>query len=201
MSEENVSIVILGVVSLIAVLGLVLMFNTGLTGALGKQIIPFVSEGGRTGPGPTASGLPCSPNPNGQCNQADDCMVGIQTGKCDTRCNCVLTSAQKTTTTPSNIPPQKTLWNPLRSPATLGTPTASGLPCSRNPNGQCSQGDDCMVGIQTGKCDTTCNCQLTQSAPTGKTGKKYVSPAERQGFNPQPEPPGKQAQYVPQATH
>jgi len=133
--SEKISIVILGVVSLIAVLGLVLMFNGDPTGAVG-----------------------------GRCATGEHIRNGVLTCR-----NAV--------------------------------PVSSGLPCSRNPNGQCSQGDDCMVGIQTGKCDTTCNCQLTQPAPTGKTGKKYVSPAERQGFNPQPEPPGKQAQYVPQATH
>jgi len=151
MSEENISIIILGVISLIAVVGLVLMFDGGATGALNKQIVPFVSQEGRTGIGPTASGLPCSRNPNGQCNQGDDCMVGIQTGKCDTTCNCILTSARTIGFPPPKIPPANR----------RATPTASGLPCSRNPNGQCNQGDDCMVGIQTGRCDTACKCILS----------------------------------------
>ncbi|MBS3148841.1 hypothetical protein J4219_08230 [Candidatus Woesearchaeota archaeon] len=153
MSEEKVSIAILGIISLIAIVGLILMFSGGSTGALflacasgqhfDKAVLTCVNNA-------QTSGLPCSPNSNGQCSQ-DDCLVGIQTGRCDTRCNCVLTSAPTQTGQP--------LTNQVRRPS---TPTSQGLPCTRNSNGYCSQ-DDCLVGIQTGRCDTNCNCVLTAS--------------------------------------
>ncbi len=134
--ERSISLIILGIVAIIAVIALVMLFKSGTTGAIAKQAIPY--SYGRTLP-VSGPGVPCERQPNGQCDVGADCLVGIQTGKCDRNCNC--------------IPTTRVLSRTIRSGA--------GVPCERQPNGQCDVGADCLVGIRTGKCDKKCNCILT----------------------------------------
>ncbi len=131
--ERGIGLIILGIVAVIALIALVMLFRSSATGAVAKTTSPYYERAL-----PVRGGVPCERLPNGQCDVGADCLIGIQTGKCDRNCNCVPTSG--------------VLARTIRS--------GQGVPCERLPNGQCDMGADCMVGIRTGKCDNKCNCVL-----------------------------------------
>ncbi len=98
---KGLPLIILGVVALIAIIGLVLLFRTTSTGGV-IATPPTVAPGVAKLPAPgygqviragihTGQGLPCQRQSNGFCDPNDDCQVGIRYGKCDRNCNCKLT--------------------------------------------------------------------------------------------------------------
>ncbi len=106
--EKIVSLLMLGVVALIAVVSLVLMFNGGTTGAVAKSV-PVSSRSYATVPSLVSKidackqlltqqgvlgvnrpvDVNCVAQTNGVCDTTDDCKIGIRHGKCNAQCQCI----------------------------------------------------------------------------------------------------------------